>query len=812
MSNRSSQVWPVIAAIVGLVVFLIALPSQWKGWAPRFLRTPSLHLGLDLAGGTQLDFRISEQEINAQLAVLQRELDTLQAQGAEQGAIGTLQSEINTIKQQKENLLEAVRTVLERRINGLGVSEATITPSYVGGEQHLLVECPGVIDVQKCIETVGKTIQLEFKEEFTQATADYKAEVAEKVAAAERRMTRSGTSLLALGQDLSDELGIHFLANRTIFKSELPKGLEELWNTAPGKVIKRNGILRKPVITPQGEATVVDDPGIYLAEVAGPKTSSGRIINEASVAFGILEKEQRNLRSSYHEDVALPGNLSAEAVSALRSMKPGELRVAKTGTEAASIVFLRNFTPGQEQVGVSHILVAYKGALSADKSVTRSKAEALMRAAELKAELDQGKSFATLARTQSDGPSRAKAGNLGTIMKGSMVPEFESVAFQSPVGKVSAPTETPFGYHLIRVDRAPSRGADLASYDELAIRGKDAEERGGQLIAKLTNGEVQTKEEALPIRFVFFSETPTGWKDTALDGKHFRSAAVTTDPLTAAPVVQIMFDEEGGRIFGELTARNVGKSIAIFVGGTMVTQPTVQQAITSGTAVITGSRTIEEAQRLAQDLNTGAIPAPIYLAGQRTVEATLGQEAMHSSVVAGLIGLFVLFIYMLFFYRLLGVVAYMALGVYAVLFLTIAKLPVLLFTNQYIVLTLAGIAGAILSIGMAIDSNILIYERLKEELRKGRKLSTAVEGSFQYAWPAIRDVSVSTLITSAILFTIGTSIVKGFALTLAMGVLMSLFTAITVTRWILRFIIRQPWAQNTKLYGVNLPAQSPDHV
>jgi protein-export membrane protein SecD len=223
----------------------------------------------------------------------------------------------------------------------------------------------------------------------------------------------------------------------------------------------------------------------------------------------------------------------------------------------------------------------------------------------------------------------------------------------------------------------------------------------------------------------------TGWKDTELDGKHFRHAAVTLDPVTNIPVVQISFDTEGGKLFQQITKNNIGKKIAIFVGGQMVTSPTVNEEISGGIAVITGSRTVQEARTLAQDLNTGAIPAPIYLTGQYTIEATLGSSALQTSLLAGFIGVIILMIYMLVVYRMLGAVANVALMVYAFILFASLKLPLFLISHTYVVLTLAGMAGIILSVGMAVDANVLVFERMKEELRKGKSLRNSIDSSFK---------------------------------------------------------------------------------
>ncbi len=372
-------------------------------------------------------------------------------------------------------------------------------------------------------------------------------------------------------------------------------------------------------------------------------------------------------------------------------------------------------------------------------------------------------------------------------------------------GQISDPVETQFGFHIIRAEKDPTTTPATVDADILTVQGDLARAEG--IVKKLQNGQVTSNEPALTLRWLFYWLVPSGWKDTALDGKHFRHAAVTMDPVTNIPVVQIAFDAEGAALFAQLTKKNTGKRIAIYVGGAQVTAPRVNEEITGGTAVISGNMTVPEAQVLAQDLNTGAIPAPIHLTGQYTIEATLGDAALQTSLLAGFIGIIIVMLYMMVLYRLLGVVANLALITYAFLLFAILKLPLLFFTSNYIVLTLAGMAGIILSIGMAVDANVLVFERMKEELRRGRSLKSAVESGFKHAWPAIRDGNVSTIITCVILFGVGTSIVRGFAVTLGMGVILSLFTAITVTRWILRKVITMSWAQNPALYGVKVQQQ-----
>ncbi len=802
MAARRSYLWPVLTMIIAVAVVLVAAPQDWKKWAPSFVRAPSLHLGLDLAGGTELDFRISEEEINSQLASLDEQIAKQQAAGGGD-ELSKLEAQRQSIKDQQANLMEAIRAVLERRVNSLGVSEATITPSYFGNEKHLLVEFPGITDIQQAIKVVGKTIQLEFKEEFTEATDEYMKGVHAKADVAYKRITQSGSSLAKEGQDLSSQLGVAYNEHGLFYKDTLPKGLEELWTLQPGKVVTKEASVQVPSQDANGQQTEETVNGIFIAEVLKPKTMTGRLITEAPKAFTYLAKTNSGAAYAAHADVKLDDKVPTRIVATVRSMKPGDLKSVATDDKKAHLLFLRTFTKGREQIASSHILIQYKGAQNADTSVTRTKEQAKTKIAEIKARLAKGEKFEDIARKESDGPSKASGGSLGTFGRGEMVPAFEQAAFKlQKEGDVSDIVETQFGFHIIRLDKALTQAPDVASYDDLTLAGAEAIKTADGLIAKLKAGDVRDQEEAVTLRTLFFSLKPTGWKDTELDGKHFRSANVTMDDITGIPVVQIIFDTEGGRLFQELTKRNIGKRIAIFVGGELVSAPTVNQEISGGNAIITGSGNFDEAKQLATDLNTGAIPAPIHLVGQHTVEATLGSAALLTSLRAALIGLLILALYLVLRYRILGLVADMALIMYAIIFFALLKLPLFLVTDAYVVLTVAGMAGIILSIGMAVDANVLVFERMREELRKGKSVRTSVETSFQYAWPAIRDGNVSTLITCFILFTIGTSIVRGFAITLAMGVLLSLFTAVVLSRWMLRHLAQTKLAENPKLFGV----------
>ncbi len=798
---KRTPMWLTLTGTIAVFLLILALPQEMRLWAPKFLQSPKLHLGLDLAGGTQLDFRISEKEMEEEIISLDNEITALEKSGGSTQKVLVLQNQKASIEVQKDNIIEAIRTVLERRINALGVSEAIITPSYVGDEKHLLVECPGVVDTQECIDTVGKTIQLEFKEEFTEPTAEYEKQVRTHVQEVRTRLRSPGETLEKVGEDLSADISVSFQRENRYFRDALPKGLDGVWSLTPRSGIQQfDGSVMLGGVDSAGDQATTEAPGIFLTEVLRERTQTGRTVNEASKAFEILAKKDASLTNASWTERPLTNTVPEEIRKALSVMQPGALQAITLADSSSIVLFLAKYIKGQATMEASHILIAYKGASSAGDTVKRSKAEAFALAKELKNKLNAGSRLETLARQYSDGPSGKDGGSLGSFGVGTMVPAFEQVVSSQAVGVISDPVETQFGFHIIRTDSVPTLAPDKANYEALTIKGENAPSRATEIIGSLQRGEVQSLEEFITLRTVFFSMLPTGWKDTLLNGKHFRAATVTVDPTTNIPIVQISFDDEGGKLFQQLTKENVGKRLAIFVGGQLVSAPTVQQEITGGTAVITGSQNFDEANRLAQDLNTGAIPAPVYLAGQRTVEATLGAEALRMSVKAALIGTIILMMLMVLYYRLLGLIANLALSVYALIFFALLKLPLFLFTSNHIVLTLAGLAGIILSIGMAVDANVLIFERIKEELRKGKILKTAAETGFERAWPSIRDGNVSTFITCGVLFFVGTSIVRGFAITLSTGVLISMFTAIIVTRWMIRWIATQPIAAKTKLF------------
>ena len=276
---------------------------------------------------------------------------------------------------------------------------------------------------------------------------------------------------------------------------------------------------------------------------------------------------------------------------------------------------------------------------------------------------------------------------------------------------------------------------------------------------------------------------------TDLTGADLERASVSFETTTGRPVVALQFSKEGGEKFERITERNIGKQVAILLDNEFVSAPVVQEKISGGSAQITGDFTLEEAKKLVVQLNAGALPVPISLVEERTVQATLGAESVSRSVKAGLVGLLIVLTFMILAYGRLGLVADLGLIIFGVLTLALYKLiPV--------VLTLPGIAGFLLSVGMAVDSNILIFERLKEE-KVRRHMADALEISFGRAWDSIRDANIATLVTAFILanpfdweFLHTSGPVRGFAITLALGVVISLFTGIVISRNLLRVFIK----------------------
>jgi protein-export membrane protein SecD len=283
---------------------------------------------------------------------------------------------------------------------------------------------------------------------------------------------------------------------------------------------------------------------------------------------------------------------------------------------------------------------------------------------------------------------------------------------------------------------------------------------------RIENPDIQIKED---------TRLDEAFLPTALTGRFLKKANLDFNQITYEPEISLEFNDKGAKIFGQLTKENVGKKLAIFLDGAPISIPVVREEISSGKAQITGQFTPQEAKVLVQRLNSGALPVPVNLISQQNIGPTLGERVLMKDLNAGIYGIILVALFLILWYRLPGLISVLALIIYTAIVLALFKIiPV--------TITAAGIAGFILSVGMAVDANILIFERMKEERRQGKALSSAITEGFSRAWLSIRDSNVSSLISASILYWMGTSMVKGFALTLGIGVLVSMFSAITISR------------------------------
>ena len=606
----------------------------------------SFNLGLDLQGGAHLVYQADVSQIDAN----------------ERGAA-----------------VEGVRDVIERRVNALGVSEPIVQTTKVGDSYRIIVELPGVTDINQAIQMIGETPILEFKEQNNEPPRELTAE--EK------------------------------------------KGLEDFNKSAKKKA---------------GEALKKAKAGLDFAGLV--KDYSDDVVSKNNAGYlNFISKNSPYFDLFDWAEKAKDSEISKDLVDSYEG-----LNVLKRGAER----------DGQEEVKANHILICYLGAKNCDTPVY-TKEKAKEKAQELYNQAN-AENFFQLAKDNSTDPgSKDSGGDLGWFGKGMMVKEFEEAVFGAQVGQIVGPVETQFGFHIIyKQDKRISKEYEL-----------------WRVLVK-----IKKETDILPPQ--------EEWKATGLSGKQLERSEVVSDPQTGVVQVSLSFDSEGKDLFAAITERNVGKPVAIFLDGQPISIPNVNEPIRDGRAVISGAFSLQEAKVLSQRLNAGALPVPVELISQQSVGATLGAESLTKSLKAGLVGTFIVVIFMILYYRLPGLLAAIALLVYAVLTMAISKLI-------GVTLTLSGIAGVIMSIGMAVDANVLIFERMKEELRLGKSLKAATEEGFLRAWPSIRDSNLSTLITCVMLIWFGTSFVQGFAVTLTVGILVSMFTAITITRTMMRFIV--PW-------------------
>lgn len=423
-------------------------------------------------------------------------------------------------------------------------------------------------------------------------------------------------------------------------------------------------------------------------------------------------------------------------------------------TEGYNVVKRISERDSGRTITAAQIVICYPGTKLCDNP-TYTKESARQKIDELKTQVTI-QNFSDLAKQYSTAPNASETGgNLPPFQSGTMPRAFDDAVISAAENTIVGPVETEFGYHLI--------------YKKSEVVEKEYE------VARIIT-RVKTEADIVP--------PIAQWKNTGLSGKQLKRAEVTQDSQTGVIQVSLQFDDEGTKLFSDITRRNVGRQVAILLDGEIISAPSVSVPIDSGSAVITGGFTLNDAKTLAQRLNSGALPVPVEVISQERVDATLGMASLEKSFRAGLVGLLLVMIFMIVYYRLPGALSVVSLVVYALVNLALFKLI-------GVTLTLSGIAAFILSIGMAVDTNVLVFERLKEELRRGQSLRSGVEEAFVRSWPSIRDSHITTLISCVILLWFGTGFIRGFATVLGIGTLMSLFTAITVTRTILRLIT--PW-------------------
>lgn len=784
-SSRSHRALGLAAlAVATAVLTVFVLPPSVK--QPLLASIPGassfaasgINLGLDLQGGTQLSFKLDMAEIAA------RNSDE------------TKDNDISV-----PEAVNGVMNILERRVNSLGVAEANIFSAQFGEEQQVFVELPGVKDIADAKARVGRVTKLAFKEANTDADNNLKGSqyqaagklllaaekdgltAATEAARAEGAKLTSSSVKAASGSKLSGAVGNALLEAADNNQKLVPIVIEDV-NAKTYHVLNITDVRQERTTSPDYL------PG--LADIAPAGSDTGR---------------DTYLDSQLAE--MFPAKV-AEAAAKLSSGEISPIVTADSGDQYILYAFSR-LPKATEMFRASHILFAKqdlkpepaatatqeeKDKVKAEnEQIARDNADALASARNvitlLNASADVPADFAQQARDAKGDATAANGGDLGYFSAEQMVQPFADAVKALEVGKYSTePVETQFGYHIVLKTGEKPAGEGAVELAWMKVpAGTDAQAAYDTL----------TMRRVIDYDDVAFSYAGANWKEAVVDG-----VALTGEHLTRAslqfsqvgePLVVLSFNNTGARLFGEITRRNIGQGVAIFLddepilrrpagcGGTSGIPcqdyaPTIQEAILGGSAQITGFANLAEAQELVQNLNDGSLPVSISLAGENTIGSLIGEGALKQAILAGAAGLIALMLFMMAYYRLPGVVAAVALFAYTVFMLSLMQL----FS---VTLSLAGIAGLILSIGLAVDANVLIFERMKEELARGKPLAQAIDVGFTQAWTAIRDSNLTSLFTALILFWFGSSIIRGFGLTLSIGIVVSILTAVYISRQLL---------------------------
>jgi preprotein translocase subunit SecD len=874
------RLWRNLLLIVVFAGFLALTDNPWK--LPKleknipvitpvwnWMQESMVSLGLDLQGGTQLDYEIDLKDARA------RNIDD------------NTTNDVNI-----PALLAGVKDVIEKRVNSLGVAEPNIYLSSAGDEEHIVVELPGVKDINEAKEKVGKVVQLEFKTEKGEPTQEeidaitIKAEEFQKKLSAEKSV-----------EDLEDYMKDLVVPNQIEYKKDEKAFLDEL----PGEVQKIVKDLKPQVFYPKtvrskeasyifNNGQVQQPEGINIVRLIETSTELRKRPANAEDFGKVMEEFDQKKSDDYVRKEAIsPENLALE----ISSLGNGEISSVVETDNGYFIAKMENKIAADEsekpvpQIRAAHILLKTETPtlLTSEKSfkeiaadakqedkdklakenaaiatenekikkdnqdliakndaITKKNAEIEAKAKSILEELKESpERFADLAKKNSEDTSAEKGGDLGYSDPAKFVEPFSKAALALENGAITNElVKTQFGFHIIKLLDKKEANEEIYQYSTIricfegntdcsnAMSKDDAKKKADEVLKRVREETNYTLER------VWFNAVPDPWAKTDLDARFFKRADVAYDQISYRPYVGIQFDDEGAKLFEKITGENIKKKIGIFVGGEFISAPVVNEKISGGQAQITLGQTnvqlaLKEANDLAGSLNAGSIPAPLKRPNELNIGASLGIEALHKSLYAGALGLLLVVIFMTLYYRFMGFLASISLLLYGLFLLFIIQSelpPVIALTVSFvmwiafvlrlfkskidgigqaiflifsvlgvlfvfsvlvnpIVLTLAGVAGIILSIGMAVDANILIFERMKEEFAAGKSFLTAINDGFDRAWNSILDSNVSSLITCAILFSFGTSIIKGFAINLAVGIVISMFTAITVTKTLL---------------------------
>ncbi len=783
--------------LIAVITGVIATPSTMKPSIPEgplsFLNiftSSSISKGLDLEGGIALDYYVDVADVK---------------------------------QEDKVQILAGIQEVLKKRTNSLGLSEPDVYLTKIGNEDHVTVALPGVHDAEKAKETIGKTIQLEFKVLRTEPDVNLAAKVLEEAtqAIADLKADSSKFQFVAEKYTVQDQASV-FSGSNSSYKNELPAGVADLLANAEIGTVLGEPVESSMSIMKNGEQSIEQGQLVAVlknkVEELRKNPRNATDFAEAQKTFSDIEEKETGYVRESHELYA-----NEKIATAMSSMVPGDISDVIEDRDGYIVLKMKEKSAaGSQYVKASHILFTKqqpkeaqvasptatddeRAAIAAANAnletenlavaqanvVAKQSAEAAL--ADLKADPSL---FAEKAKTLSEDPgSKENGGDLGFFGPGRMVADFEQAAFALDVGELSSVVESPFGFHIITVTEKKPLDKTWASFEQIKVCyeggcGNTKRSKEEALSRAVEAMELVRKETKYDYDYILFSTQPDPWEIAVVDGQvlngeFFERADVSYSQNRLDPVVSIVFKGDGPLLFEKITEKYVGQPVGIFVGGELVSAPTVNEKITAGNAVIQGNFTPKDATALARELNTGAIPAPISLSGEENIGPELGADALRTSVEAGIIGLILVAIYMIAYYRISGMIAVVALVIYSAFYITLIKmLPG--FT-----LTLAGVAAIILSVGMAVDGNVLIFERLKEEMTRSKNMAANVARSFERAWPAIRDSQVSSLITAFILFIFGTDAVRGFAVYLIIGIVLSLFSAVWVTKALMEYAVQK---------------------